>query len=98
MVYERWSEQLKLHPDAEFSSYVLKGISQGFRIGFDYTTAFCASARSNMQSVKACPLVVDEYLQEEVKLNRVIGPLPMWTMEGIQINRIGVIPKKYQPG
>ena len=51
-----------------------------------------------MQSAKACPLVVDEYLQEEVKLNQVIGPLPMWAMEGIQINRIGVIPKKYQPG
>ena len=50
LVYERWSEQLKLHPDAEFSSYVLKGISQGFRIGFDYTTASCTrtSVRSNM--------------------------------------------------
>ena len=31
-VPERWAEQLKSHPDLdmEFSSYILKGISQGF--------------------------------------------------------------------
>ena len=88
LVYSQWAEQLQSHPDHNFSSYVLRGVSQGFRIGFDYNRARpCTSARSNMQSALQCPLVVDEYLEQEVSLNRVRGPLP-----------IGVIPKKHQSG
>ena len=99
LVYSQWAEQLQSHPDHNFSSYVLRGISQGFRIGFDYNRAHpCTSARSNMQSALQCPLVVDEYLEQEVSLNRVMGPLPMDSIPGVHVNRIGVIPKKHQPG
>ena len=57
LVYKEWAEQLRSHPDVEFGGYVLRGISQGFRIGFDYAKMIsCESARSNMQSALQCPL------------------------------------------
>ena len=43
-----------------------------------------------MQSALQCPLVVDEYLEQEVSLNQVIGPLPMDSIPGVDVNHIRV--------
>lgn len=32
-----WTHFLRDHPDQEFVGYLLDGIANGFRIGFDYT-------------------------------------------------------------
>ena len=32
---EAWQRYLAHHPDAEFTQYLLKGMAEGFRIGFD---------------------------------------------------------------
>ena len=44
----QWEEALRLHPDAEFVKYLLRGITQGFRIGFDYRPCKCRQAVANM--------------------------------------------------
>ena len=31
-----WVQELENHPDQEVAQYLLQGISQGFRIGFNY--------------------------------------------------------------
>ena len=56
-----WARELENHPDKEFAQYLLQGISQGFRIGFNYPKE-CQSAKSNMKSATENPLVIDEYL------------------------------------
>ena len=78
--------------------YVLKGIQQGFRIGVN-TTAKCISATKNMCSVILNPQVIEEYIYQEIELdNNVIGPLSKAMVPAAHINRLGVIPKKHQPG
>ena len=43
--------------------------------------------------------VVGQYLEEEARLGRIVGPIPLeWVPGGTQLSPIGVIPKSNQPG
>ena len=95
---EEWASNLYQHPDKEFSSYIVKGLREGFKIGFGFKEHSCTSAKSNMRSAVKNPTVVEEYLAMECKLGRVIGPLDPAVFPHIQVNRFGVIPKPHQPG
>lgn len=91
---------MKNHPDKEFAHFIIKGISEGFRIGFVQQKAPRTSARRNMASAYEHPHVIDEYLQTECDARRVIGPLPkgLDIVEDVHISSFGVIPKKNKPG
>lgn len=93
-----WRKALAAHPDPEFREYVLKGIQQGFRIGFRHGDRTCKSAKANMKSAMDNPGVVDDYLGKEVRLGRVLGPIEATQLPAMSINRFGVIPKPHQPG
>ena len=92
---EQQSGPVAPHPDKEFSSYVLKGIHEGFKIGFEYQGHSCTPAKANMRSAVKNPTVVEEYLAMECELGGVICPLDPWVFPHI---RFGVIPKPHQPG
>ena len=64
---------LQGHPDQVAAQHVLKGLKEGFRIGFQYATNNWRLASSNMLSADTNPQVVSDYLQEEA--GRIIGPL-----------------------
>ena len=51
-----------------------------------------------MQSALQHPLVVEDYLQKEIPLGRVIGPVSLSRVPSIQINHFGVISENHQPG
>ena len=55
--------------------YILSGIKDGFRIGYDYSAHTCASPDKNMQSAAAHPEPIDKFIEEEVSLGRMVGPL-----------------------
>ena len=93
-----WAKALEQHPDRDFVEFVLNGIVQGFRIGFDYHTHKCRPAKQNMIPAKKNPLIVEEYLFKEREAGRVVGPLPRESMSSAQISPFGVIPKPHQPG
>ena len=93
-----WREQLKTHPDREFGEYLLQGIEEGFRIGFRYGHHACRSSQANMKSALENGTVVDEYLEKEVRLGRVFGPVEEAVLPTAHINRFGIIPKPHQPG
>ena len=95
--FQAWERALAQHPDGEFAGYVLRGIAEGFRIGYSRVSWPCESARRNMQSAKENPEVVKGYLKEEMAAGRVVGPLEMGSVQGVQISPFGVIPKS-QPG
>ena len=96
-VYSEWAKQLQFHPDIEFYNHVLNGIANGFHIGFNPSKAQCVSAKRNMRSAQQHSSVVEDYLEKEVSMSRVIGPLSD-KISGVQINKFGVIPKNHQPG
>ena len=85
------------HPDRLFYYYICSGLAHGFRIGFDYGSHTCRSGKGNMQSVLEHPEVVSGYLQREVSLGRVKGPLGPEAASLSQLSPFGVIPKS-SPG
>ena len=62
---EAWRLSLLEHPDSRLREYVVNGIREGFRIGFDYSTHSCKRARKNMSSALNHPEVVNKYIAEE---------------------------------
>ena len=91
--------QLKLadYPDQAAAAYVLNGLWDGFRIGFEALSVSLWSP-SNMCLAFDHPSVIDAYLQNEVSCGRVAGPFPTPPFTDLHISRFGVVPKNNQPG
>ena len=94
----QFQAELRDYPDHSAAAYVLTGLRDGFRIGFDASSVSLLSASSNMRSALEHPSVVDDYLQVEVSCGRVAGPFATPPVPGLHVSRFGVIPKNYQPG
>ena len=71
---------------------------QGFRIGFKYGISTLQSVSKNLLSVSNNPEVVQHYIEEEVRLGRLIGPLPQEVLPVVHCSPIGIIPKQHKPG
>ena len=69
-----WAAALQRHPDRHFAEYIVRGLEEGFRIGFK-AEASLQSASRNMSTAYTTPHVVSGYLDTECSLGRVIGPL-----------------------
>lgn len=92
---EVWASQLRNHPDKAFVNYILSGIREGFRLGFDYKDSKLLPARSNMRSAINNPKVITDYLEKEVTAGRVVSGVEQLPL---QISRFGAIPKSGEPG
>ena len=47
---QEWEWSLRDHPDRKFCDYLLRGMMEGFRVGFSYSSCSCVWAKSNMRS------------------------------------------------
>ena len=91
LILNSWSKELSCHPDKVYAQYILKGISQGFRIGYNVTII-------SVSHVQSCSLIIlRSYLSREVSLAR-IKVLPSSHSKDIHTSPIGAIPKKKKPG
>ena len=95
---DQFQTELQHHPDQAAVAYVLSGLREGFRIGFESSMVNLKSASSNMRSSFEHPFVIDSYLQTEVSSGRVAGPFSAPPFPSLHISRFGVIPKNNQPG
>ena len=95
---EAWSQCLIRHPDQKFPKYIITGLNNGFRIGYDWSRPrLCAKA--NMPSVKAHPAIVQQFIDSELREGHMFGLLaPNEIQYPVHISRFGVIEKKNQPG
>lgn len=57
-----WCFLLRGHPHLDMVHFVLKGISEGFRIGYSYGSSLLTSAKQNLQGAFMHPDVVEEYV------------------------------------
>ena len=64
---QQWTQDLQFHPDKDFSSYILQGLTFGFRIGFDRAQPL-HPATSNLHTSN--PSIISEYLDREISLMR----------------------------
>lgn len=74
-------------------SFVLEGLSRGFRLGYSYPHKL-KSASGIRPSAYAHPDVVDACLANEISLGRVAGPFDSLPLPDLNIGSFGVIPKK----
>ena len=89
------SQCLTHHPDRAFVRYILRGLTDGFRLG----DTPLRSATRNIPSASQHPEIIDEYLQTEVTLNRMLGPFPPGRVPPhTHVNRMGLIPKGHNTG
>ena len=95
--WEVWQEHLRSHPDRDYAEYLICGLRDGFRIGFDYQGHKYRSSRENMRSAVERPEVVREYIEKEGIAGRLLGPLDPALFPEVHTSRSGVIPKS-DPG
>ena len=97
---EAWEEMLQLHPDRGLVRVLLRGIQEGFRVGFRHNQVELKPCGRNLVSAREHPEVVCGYLQEEVSSGRVIDVGDSKTAEslGMHCSPFGVIPKTGRPG
>ena len=91
--WEVWQECLTPHAEERFSEYIVRGIRDGFRIGFDYAHGGCRSTKENMHSTLEHADMVRDYLAKECLLGRVLGPFDPASLPEVHVSRFGVIPK-----
>ena len=90
---EYWQQQLSSHPDQTFTQMILKGIEQGFRVGFDNQTSQLRSKGGSLLSTRSHPEVVSDYIATELRIARVDPE----QAGGVHTSPFGVIPKKHKP-
>ena len=92
--WTQWEVCLADHPDSSYRNYLVNGIRDVFRIGFDYNLApHLQSACSNIRTASERPEVIREYLALECSEGRVLGPLDPSLYPFVHTSRFGVIPK-----
>ena len=91
--WEIWQEALIAHPDREMVDYIVTGLREGFRIGYNYQAHKCKRSEDNMRSAKDHPQVVDSYIRKECEAGRLLGPFDPDLFPAVQISRFRVIPK-----
>ena len=95
---KEWERNLVGHPDEDLVGYVLSGIRDGFRVGFDYSKYTCVSARANLHSAGENRQVVEAYLIKERAQGRMIRMGMPEAVEGFHFSQFEVIPKGHQTG
>jgi hypothetical protein len=71
---EAWKQGLATHPDRGFAEYICKGVREGFRIGYNYSSHRCKPARGNMKSATEQRSVLDKHIQKREKQGDSWGP------------------------
>ena len=69
-----WQVNLAHHPDRAFANWLVGGICDGFRIGFNYMyTRSRPRSHRNLASAFEKPQVIHEYLARECAEGRIMG-------------------------
>ena len=90
-----WAVLLTDHPDHSFVAYILRGIQEGFCIGFNRQHQLGTSPGNRPSLV---PNIITEYLWRELSLGCMIKLPPYICPHNLHTNPIGIIPKKNKSG
>ena len=95
-----WKRALASHLDRAIVRYLIRGISDAFRIGFNCSCPL-QSSHQNLVSGREHPEVVQAYLDKERSVGCLLGPFApngLGILPAVHINRFGVIPKGHNAG
>ncbi|KAM4019336.1 uncharacterized protein ACNLHF_000032 [Anomaloglossus baeobatrachus] len=83
---------LDRYPNKDAGSQLRFGFTFGFFIPFQFSKSPVFA--TNLKSAKEAPLVLQEKLQHEVLMGRIIGPFPDIPFFNLRVSPLGVVPKK----
>lgn len=66
-----WQQALSHHPDQRFVNYIINGLNDDFRIGYNWDKAGRRQCGRNMANSDS-QAIVSEYLESELLANRVV--------------------------
>ena len=92
----QWREALKYYPNQPLAEFFFNGITEGFRIGYNYKSRGLKSAHQNLDCAIQHKEVVSEYLKAEITNKRVSGPFKKTILRDFHVSQFGVIPKSHQ--
>ena len=100
MNMEVWSAAMTVHPDRVLAETIVRGVAEGFRIGYDRRRVRLEEQGKNMQSAEVQEEIVEAYIQAELSEDRalLVGSCKEAHELGIHCSPFGVIPKKNRPG
>ena len=68
MTVTKWHSMLATYPDKTFVNFLLRGIKNGFRIGFACNSVHLKGQYQNLLSAMDHPEVIQTYLDNEMAL------------------------------
>ena len=80
-----------------YVDYILRGISEGFRIGFDYSCHTCSSLHGNMLTNFRESRCYGQLLAKELSEGNIVKVTDPSGLLGLQVSPFGVIPKRHTP-
>ena len=81
---------LDAHPDKAYATYIGKGLRDGFRVGFDYTTQQLKSRFGNHPTCRAKPSKVQERIDTEMSAGRLLGPIQTELLSAVHLSPMGL--------
>ena len=91
--YQALQEALRSHPDPEFTSFILRGLRDGFRIGFAHQSQRLRATNRNHPSSLANPTSVNAFIAAELDAGRLQGPVAASVKPLLHTSPIGLVPK-----
>ena len=82
------------YPDAQFSSYLARGLSTGFRLGFNRVSTLQSVCHNHPSSTQH-PQTIMDHLSAEEESGRLVGPLPHPIASLVQVSPLGLVPKSH---
>ena len=95
---EAFARHLGSHPDRGFASYIIRGLSAGFRIGYSHRSHKLKSRGRNHPSSLANHAAVSTHITTELTAGRLVGPLPQPFLSLVHTSPIGLVPKGHATG
>ena len=80
----QWGHLLATHPNRKLVTFFLQGLTEGFRIGYDYTFNTLKPAKTNMESALSHTAVVEDYIHKELTLSKMAGPFLQVNIQGVK--------------
>nr|DAA01994.1 TPA_exp: polyprotein [Danio rerio] len=88
------AHELSLHPDSNFSDFLITGLSNGFHPGVSTLPSYNLAC-PNLMSATAEPEVVDQLIKKEIDNNFMIGPFLAPPFRVYRISPIGIATRKF---
>ena len=88
-----WSA-MQHHPDQRFAGYILSGLTNGFRIGFDHRCCLQCNGRNHPYSTEQ-PLIVQRHIELEKARCSLVGPLSPSLAATVHVSPLRLVPKPH---